>query len=57
MLELIFDTTLYDLGSYFGWGSLTSVLQKGESYASSLASSEKTALAAIEKTVTAIRGE
>ncbi len=57
MLELIFDTTLYDLGSYFGWGSLANVLQKGDSYASAYASAETAALAAIEKTVTAIRGE
>ncbi len=57
MLELIFDTTLYDLGSYFGWGSLAGVLQRGDSYASAYASAEKSALSAIEKTVGAILGQ
>ena len=57
MLELIFDTTLYDLGSYFGWGTLSSVLMRGDSYASAYASAEKSALSAIDKTVSAILGE
>ncbi len=57
MLELIFDSTMYDLGMYFGWGSLDRVLSSGANFASSYASSEPAALADIEKTVAAIRGE
>jgi len=56
MLKLIFDTTLFDIGSYFGWGSLAAVLQSGDKFASSYASAEKRALTDIENTIKAVRG-
>ena len=57
MLDLIFATTVFDIGAFFNWGNaqgiITGLIDAG-TFASKLASAEKAIAAAVEKTMTAI---
>lgn len=57
MLDLIFATTVFDIGSFFNWGSVQGVitgLTDAGTFTSKLASSEKAVDAAIVKTMEAV---
>ena len=57
MLDLIFATTVFDIGAFFNWGNAQGIitgLTDAGTFTSKLASSEKATNAAMEKTMTAI---
>ena len=57
MLDLIFETTVFDIGAFFNWGNAQGIitgLTDAGTFTSKLASAEKTTVAAMEKTMKAI---
>ncbi len=57
MLEIILDTTVMDIGYYFGWGSLYTTIQNVPNLASSLAAAESKAMTEMQDTMDVILGK
>ena len=56
VLDIIFDTATFDLGSFFGWGTLHKSLNNASTFMSQLAAYESTALSEIEATMDVVLG-
>jgi len=56
MLDIIFSSTVMDLGHSFGWGGLYSALQYPQSFASNLAANETKALKEIDEAMAKLLG-
>ena len=58
MLEIIFDSVIYDIGRYYNWGSMYGTISnmwnsKADTFASSFEKSSKVVKKAVEKTLKA----